>query len=441
MLNTLSEIEDLFDELFPIARSITGDGYRKSVKILSRFIPFEIEKVASGSKVFDWTVPKEWYVRDAYVLDPLDEKIINYKRSNLELVNYSTPINTKMDLNQLKLHLHSIPRHPNWIPYVTSYYKENWGFCLEDTKKKSLINGNYKVVIDSELRDGFVEYGYYYLRAKRNETRKVVMLSSYFCHPSLANNELSGPIILAALFDRISKWKDRKYDYLFLINPETIGSICFLHKHGLELQKSLVGGFVLTCLGGPHQKLSYKKSRKGTSGFDKLFKRLAVEGHSELRNFDPTEGSDERQFCSSGFNMPIGNLVKTAYGSHPEYHTSADNKDFVQLGTFLDTVNKIENILKVHEAMVPLNRKEPYCEIQLGVRGLYPNINSPKTLGDSSDKVLNDSKEQLKAIKYILSYSDTEHDLVDVADLSGISIFTLFKYFDLLIKKNILSLE
>jgi aminopeptidase-like protein len=441
MLENNVDIENLFDELFPLARSITGDGYRRSVDILSRYIPFEIGRVLSGTKVFDWTVPQEWVIEDAFLIGPSGNKILDFKKNNLELLNYSEPIDKIMELDQLNRNLHSIPERPDWIPYVTSYYKRTWGFCLADRQRQELKPGKYHAVIKSSFIDGAVEYGFSYLRGntsnERRPERKLILVSSYLCHPSLANNELSGPIVLAALYERIAKWENRRFDYLFVINPETIGSICFLHQHGKEIAKSLQAGLVLTCVGGPNEKLSYKKSRRGDSTLDKLFLQLSQEGEVEIRDFDPSEGSDERQYCSSGFNLPVGQVAKTTYGTNPEYHTSADNKEFVALHEFLSTITKIENVLKIHEYLQPLERVQPYCEIQLGKRGLYPNINSPKTWEASSDSLI-DSREQLRAISYMLSYADGKHDLVDMAKLTGIKMENLHKYIKILVNADLL---
>ena len=440
MLENISAIEGLFDELFPISRSITGDGYRKSVQILSRYIPFETESVVSGSKVFDWVVPPEWVIEDAYLIDPTGNKILDFKKNNLELLNYSEPIDKLIELEELEKNLNSIPDYPDWIPYVTSYYKKTWGFCLTHKQRQELRPGKYHAVIKSSFIDGAVEYGYTYLRGTTNSEageRKLILLSSYLCHPSLANNELSGPIILAALYERMANWKNRRFDYIFVINPETIGSICFLHQHGNNIKKFMQAGLVLTCVGGPNEKLSYKKSRFGDSSLDKLFLQLEQEGEVDIREFDPSGGSDERQYCSAGFNLPVGQVAKTTYGSNPEYHTSADNKEFIKLDQFLSTINKIEDVLKIHEFLQPLERTEPFCEIQLGKRGLYPNINSPLTWDASSDSLI-DYREQLKAIMYMLSYADGMHDLVDIAKLTKIKMKNLSKYAEILINENVL---
>jgi aminopeptidase-like protein len=442
MLKNITDIENLFDQLFPLPRSITGEGYRESLNILMRYIPFQVGRVASGTKVFDWTVPPEWVIEDAFLIDPHGNKILDFKKNNLHVVNYSEPIDRVMELEELNKNLHSIPNYPDWVPYVTSYYKKTWGFCLSDKQRQELKPGNYQVVIKSFFVDGCVEYGYKYLRSnltgkESGVERKLILISSYLCHPSLANNELSGPIVLAALYERIAQWQNKRFDYLFVINPETIGSICFLHQHGEEIAKSMQAGLVLTCVGGPSEKLSYKKSRRGDSTLDKLFLQLEQEGSVEIRDFDPSEGSDERQYCSSGFNLPVGQVAKTTYGFNPEYHTSADNKDFVELEKFPDTVTKIENILKIHEYLLPLEREEPYCEIQLGRRGLYPNINSPQTWDASSDSLV-DHREQLKAMMYILSYADGKHDLVDIAKLTKIKMNNLCDYAKILINAGVL---
>src|SRR5581483_1164609 len=435
MLDTTKQIETLFDELFPIPRSITGEGYRDSLKILSRHVPFEIHKTASGEQAFDWTVPDEWVIEDAYLLDPDGRKILDFQKNNLAVVNYSTPVNRLIELEELQQHLHSIPSQPDWTPYVTSYYARNWGFCLPHARRVALKPGKYRAVIKSSFKAGSVDCGYSYLRG--GSAGRLVLISSYLCHPSMANNELSGPIVLAALYERLSRWERRRFDYLFVINPETIGSICFLNGHGKVLASSMQAGLVLTCLGGPGARLSYKRSRMGRSSLDKVFERLANKGTCEIRPFDPSEGSDERQYCAAGFNLPVGQVARTVYGKFPEYHTSADNKEFVRLESFAQTVDQLEAILKEHESWRPLQRNQPYCEYQLGKRGLYPNVNSPLTWGYSSDSRL-DSREQLRAINYILSYADGEHDLNDVSRMTGIELGYLSELADKLVKSGLL---
>lgn len=422
MLRALEEIEALFDELFPIPRSITGEGYRKSLQILSRYIPFEIIQTPSRSRAFDWTVPDEWVIEDAYLLGPDGSKVINFTENNLSVVNYSTPVDGFFELDELQEHLHSIPDQPDWTPYVTSYYQPNWGFCLPHSLRSTLKAGKYRCVIKSSFKVGSVDCGFHYLRG--GSTGKTVLISSYLCHPSMANNELSGPIVLAALYERLAQWPKRRFDYLFLINPETIGSICFLQSKGTELAASMQAGLVLTCLGGPSEKLSYKQSRMGHSSLDRMFNHMAKVCECEIRPFDPSDGSDERQYCAGAFNLPVGQVARTVYGQFPEYHTSADNKQLMKIGQLKATVDQLEAMLAVHEYCTPLKRTEPHCEIQLGKRGLYPNINSPLTWSKSTDLLL-DHRQQLRAITHILSYADGNHDLIDIADLTGIGLSDL----------------
>jgi aminopeptidase-like protein len=417
MLVTTAEIESLFDELFPIPRSITGRGYRRSLQILSRYIPFEILKTPSGAQVFAWTVPDEWIIDEAYLLDPDGRKVVDFRENNLTIVNYSTPVDRILDLDELQKHLYSIPDHPDWVPYVVSYYSKNWGFCLPHARRVALKPGEYHAVIRSSFTRGSVDCGYCYLRG--GTTGKLVLISSYLCHPSMANNELSGPIILAALYNRLARWPKRHFDYLFVINPETIGSICFLHVFGNELSARMQAGLILTCLGGPSKSLSYKPSRMGRSSLDRLFHQLEKENRCTMRKFDPSEGSDERQYCAGRFNLPVGQVARTTYGEYPEYHTSADNKESVRLDNFIETIDELERILKTHEYCIPLDRVEPNCEIQLGKRDLYPNVNAPSTWNDSSDSIIFDGRQQLRAITYILSYADGNADLIDVARMTG----------------------
>ncbi len=408
-------LEKVFDELFPICRSITGDGYRKSFNIINKFIPFKKYKYQTGKKVFDWKIPNEWNVKDAYIKNLKNKKIIDFKQNNLHLMNYSTPVNKIMSLSKLNKNLHSISAQPKYIPYVTSYYKKNWGFCLSHSQRLKLKNENYRVFIDSSLKKGFVEWGEFLLKKtiKDNSIKKdTILITSYLCHPSMANNELSGPLIQILLYLKLKKLKKRKFNYLFVINPETIGSICFIHKNLEYLKKNLISGIVLTCLGGPEKKLSYKLSREGNSLFDKYFTQTAKNKKINIRKFE-TNGSDERQYCSSECNLPVGQLARTVYGKNKEYHTSADNKEFVKLKSFKKTTNEIFKFFQDNEKKDFLRRREPYCEMQLGKRNLYPNINSPNTWEDSSDKILN-SHDQLNIINTILSAADGKIALSDV---------------------------
>jgi aminopeptidase-like protein len=416
-------LEKFFDQLFPIYRSITGDGYRQSFNLIKKFIPFKKYKYQSGKKVFDWELPKEWNIKEAYVKNLRGGKIIDFNRNNLHLMSYSTPVKKVMPLSELNKNLHSITHLPKYIPYVTSYYKKNWGFCLTHNQRLKLRNENYKVLINSSLKKGFIEWGEHLLKktVKDNSLKKdTILITSYLCHPSMANNELSGPLIQILIYLKLKKLKKRKFNYLFVINPETIGSICFIHKNLKFLKEKLLSGLVLTCLGGPEKKLSYKFSREGNSLFDKYFTKLAKNKKIKIRKFN-TNGSDERQYCSSECNLPVGQLARTVYGKNKEYHTSADNKKFVRLKKFKKTANEIFNYIQDNEKQIFLRRKQPYCEIQLGKRDFYPNTNSPNTWKDSSDKILN-SKQQLDIISKILSDAD------GLTALSGVAFDKKYTY-------------
>lgn len=429
------KINKIFDELFPILRSITGDGYRKSLNILSKHMNFKKLEYKSGKKVFDWVVPKEWVIKDAFI-NFNGKKIIDYKKNNLHILNYSAPINKKLNLIELNKYLYSIKKYPKLIPYVTSYYKKNIGFCLAEQQRKKLKKGDYQIVVNSKFINGKVVNGFSKIRGK---TKKVILLSSYLCHPSLANNELSGPLVLLGLYNKIKKWKKRKFTYYFLINPETIGSICFIHQYKAHLKKYLEAGLVLTCLGGPKNILSYKKTRSGNSSLDKIFMNLNRQNKIKVREFDPTTGSDERQYNSAELNLPVGQISRTLYGSYHQYHNSGDDKNFMKISKIIKSINEIEKILKLNENLKPLKRTIPFCEIQLGKRGLYPNINSFKTWKDSSDTILK-KKNQLKILQYLFSYADGKHNILDISNLSGFTINEIEKVLKIAIKRKLIKI-
>ncbi len=405
----------LFDRLFPICRSITGEGYRKSLKILSNFINFKVLKFPTGSKVFDWTVPPEWNIYDAYILKD-KKKVLDFKDNNLHVVSYSYPVNKIIDYEDLDKHLFSIKKYPNFIPYVTSYYKKFWGFCIQHNKRKKLKKGKYHVVIKSKLSKGNVEIG---LEKLKGETDKIMLLSSYLCHPSMANNELSGPLVMVGLYQRIKKWKKRNLNYYFLINPETIGSICFLSKYARRLKQKLHSGMVVTSMGGPKNKLIYKKSRREDSSLDRLFDYYNKKNRHLIRDFDPAEGSDEKQYCGAELNLPVGQISRTRHGEYFQYHSSGDNKKFMNIKKIEQSVESLEKILKINDLIFPLKRHLPYCEPQLGKRNLYPQINSARKKNKAK---LSNSRKQLDILLNLLSYADKEHDIIDVALKSGFEI-------------------
>jgi aminopeptidase-like protein len=421
---TESFLEDLFDELFPICRSITGEGFRRSLAIFQRHMPLEIETVPTDTAAFDWTVPPEWSIRSAKLTDPEGRVVADLAESTLSVVNYSEPVDRRLSLAALRPYLHSVPAHPEAIPYVTSYYKRTWGFCLPDRVLRSLPEGEYHAHIDSGFQqDGGIQFGQCLLAG---DSPREILLTSYLCHPSLANNELSGPLVLLGLFDRIRNWPRRRFTYRFLLNPETIGALCYLHCYADHLRDKLVSGIVLTCVGGPSEKLSYKMSRRGNSLADRAVQYLKndEEYPIEIRPFDPTSGSDERQYCSPGFNLPFGQLARTVYGQYDGYHNSLDTKEFMGIASLVDSIDGVEEILQTLEAGSRFVNLKPYGEPQLGPRDLYPNVNSATTRTNSSDQLV-DARTFLNRLLMVLSYCDGEHDMMEIAKRCGCKLQSL----------------
>jgi len=412
-MNELQEMNILFDRLFPILRSITGDGLRETLSILSEYLPLEVEAVKSGKKVYDWTIPQEWVLREAWIKDENGKEIVNVVSSNLHVLNYSSPINQIMDWEQLKQHVYTIPHLPTAIPYVTSYYKERWGFCMSHDQLNSLPEGKYHVYIDSDKVDGVLNFGQAVLPGRTN---KEILISSYVCHPSMANNELSGPIVAAFLYNRIKKWENREFTYRFVFHPETIGSIAFLDAYGEHLKKYVYSGCVLTCLGGADKPLSYKRARNDQAPLNQLMDFLV--SHEKLsyniRPFTPLYGSDERQYCSPGFNLPIGQFSRMIYGQYDGYHNSLDTKEVMTIEALQQSVNEIEDILKLQELEGIYINLKPYGEPMLSQYDLYPDINSPTIWNKSSSMVI-DNRQMLNQILMILNYADGEHSLTDIA--------------------------
>ena len=403
--STIHKMDATFDRLWPICRSITGPGYRESLDILSETMPMERHRFATGQKVFDWTVPKEWLIRDAYLRDPQGKKRADFKVNNVHVVGYSAPRRERMKLSELKPHLHSLPELPKAIPYLTSYYKESWGFCLSHEELLKLPDGEYEVFIDSELKKGHVEIGEAVLPG---DSKEEILFSSYLCHPSLANNELSGPLVLVFLYDKIRSMPRRRYTYRFALMPETIGSLCYLSVRGAHLKKNLVAGFQMNCLGGPSH-LIYKKSRRGNSLADRATAIvLRDQGKHEIVDFDPSLGSDEQQYCSPGFNLPVGCLMRTMYGRYAEYHTSLDNKEFMTIASLERALEAYEAIVRALEANRVWKNMSPYGEPQLGKRGLYPTLGSQKMLEDG-----------LRGLLWLLNLADCTQDLLAIAERSG----------------------
>lgn len=431
------QMDELFDRLFPICRSITGEGLRKTLSILSEYIPLEHFGVESGSKVFDWTIPKEWVIKDAVLKNPDGDIIANFKKNNLHVINYSGPVNEELELDDLQNHLHSIPDLPNAVPYVISYYKERWGFCISHEIRETLKPGKYYAVIDSEFIDGELNYSHCILPG---QSKREFIISTYVCHPSMANNELSGPISSVFLYNRLAK-KQRRFTYRFIFLPETIGSISYLHRFGEEMRKNTYSGLVLTCLGGRKSSLSYKMSRKGDSPVDLMWKHLndtdVINGRT--REFTPEGGSDERQYCSPGFNLPVGQMARTVYGEYPGYHNSLDTKDEMTIESLHSSVNELEILIEAIEWDGYYVNTSPYGEVKLDKHGLYPDLNAVGVTKGLSSNNLNDQRAQLSRILNILNYSDGEHTLREIAIKCNSSIIDLIPIVKLLLGKGLVT--
>jgi aminopeptidase-like protein len=397
------KMHDLITELYPICRSITGDGVRKTLAILRRYIPLEIHEVPSDTAVFDWTVPKEWNIRDAYVKNSKGERIIDFMKSNLHVVSYSRPIREKMRLAELRKHLFSLPDHPEWIPYRTSYYQENWGFCVSHRQLQDLKDEEYEVCIDSSLTDGNLTYGEFFIRGASADE---VLISCHVCHPSLCNDNLSGVALVTHLASHIAHISPR-YSYRFLLIPGTIGSITWLARNDRQISR-IRHGLVVTCV-GDGGKFTYKKSRQGNAEIDRAVMHVLKHSGSEwiAQEFFPY-GYDERQYCSPGFDLPVGCLMRSPHGTFPEYHTSADNLDFVRPEYLEKSLAMYRDVIDVLEHNVTYRNLNPKCEPQLGRRGLYQAIG-----GDSES-----ARKQL-AMLWVLNLSDGRHSLLDIAERAG----------------------
>jgi aminopeptidase-like protein len=354
--------------------------------------------------VFDWTVPKEWNIRDAYIRNSKGEKVVDFKESNLHILQYSIPVKMKLPLAELEEHLFSNPDWPEWIPYRTSYYKENWGFCLSHNQRRSLEDGEYEVCIDSTLEEGHLTYGEYRLQGKTNEE---VLISCHSCHPSLCNDNLSG-ISLATFLAKLLTPLSLRYSYRFLFIPGAIGSITWLSANEGHVS-SIKHGLVVACVGDPGH-LTYKKSRRGDAEIDRAVQHVLKHSGQEysVREFSPY-GYDERQFCSPGFNLPVGSLTRTPHGEYPEYHTSADNPGFVQPMYLADSLGKYLAVIDVLENNRKYLNQNPKCEPQLGKRGLY------RGMGGQAGQPVNEL-----AMLWVLNLTDGSNRMLDIADRSGL---------------------
>jgi aminopeptidase-like protein len=409
-----AEFSTALARLFPICRSITGDGVRQSLAILRESLALELHEVPSGTAALDWVVPKEWNVRDAYVKNARGERVIDFQRSSLHVMGYSVPVSRRMTLAELKPKLHSLPARPSWIPFRSSFYREDWGFCLEHERLEALPEGEYEVVVDSSLEDGSLTYGELLVPGS---TPDEVLLSAHICHPSLCNDNLTG-ICVATLFARYlaaraSAGRPARYSYRFLFAPVTIGAITWLsrNEHNLERIKH---GLVLTLLGDPGQ-THYKRSRHGAAAIDRAAEHvLAHSGQPYVVDEFSPYGYDERQFCSPGFDLPVGSLMRTPYQQFPEYHTSADNLSFVRPDKLVDSLAKCLAIFDVLEHDARYLNLSPKAEPQLGRRGIYRALSERQ--GDGSREL---------ALLWVLNQSDGRHSLLDIAERSKLPFETI----------------
>jgi aminopeptidase-like protein len=397
------EMYSLIAELYPLCRSITGEGFRQTMEILRRQIPLTVYEVPSGTKVFDWEVPREWNIRDAYIKNAEGKKVVDFQKSNLHILNYSSPVKKVVSLSELKEHLFTVPAHPDWVPYRTSYYQENWGFCLSHNEFLALEEGKYEVFIDSTLENGCLNYGELYLKGEEEDE---ILISCHACHPSLANDNLSGVSLASLLAKRIGSVTHR-YSYRFLFIPGTIGAIAWLAQNEEKVSK-IKHGLVLSGLGDGGN-ITYKRSRRGNTDIDRAAGLVLEHSGSayELIDFSPY-GYDERQYCSPGFNLPVGGISRTPFGKYPEYHTSADNLEFVRPEFLADSYDKVLAILSVLENNRFYRNLCPKCEPQLGRRGLYSSIGVNEL-----------------ALLWVLNYSDGSHHLLDISEKSGINFTSI----------------
>lgn len=416
------EMHRLIQELYPICRSITGNGIRETLHHIQKHVPVQIHEVPTGTAVFDWVVPKEWNINDAYIKNSRGERVIDFKKSNLHVMGYSLPIKAKMPLSELKPHLHTLPEHPEWIPWRTSFYKEDWGFCLSHKQLLALKDEEYEVCIDASLKNGHLTYGECYLQGEKSDE---VLLSCHACHPSLCNDNLSGVALVTYLAQCLNGLSLR-YSYRFLFIPTTIGSITWL-AFNKSIVPKIKHGLVAACV-GDRGKSTYKKSRRDDAEIDQAF--IHVLKHSgqeyEVIDFFPY-GYDERQYCSPGFNLPVGCVMRTPHGRFPEYHTSADNLDFIRPECLADSLTKCLKVLYILENNKLFINQNPHGEPQLGKRGLY------HAMGGRTDKALYEL-----AMLWVLNSADGNCTLLDIAEKAGMPFETIHEAAKILLAQDLL---
>ncbi|MFZ3577523.1 DUF4910 domain-containing protein [Virgibacillus sp. DJP39] len=424
----ITELQDgenmyqLMKKLYPICRSITGNGVRETLEIIQELIPLQTVEVSTGTKVFDWEVPKEWNIRDAYIMDEKGNKIVDFKENNLHVVSYSIPVDKEVTLEELQEHLFSLEDQPDAIPYITSYYKERWGFCITHNQRQELSEGKYRVYIDSELKNGSLTYGELIIPG---QTDKEIFLSTYICHPSMANNELSGPVLTTYL----AKWilsQPREYTYRIVFIPETIGSITYLSRNYKTMKENIVAGYNISCV-GDERAYSYLPSRDGNTLSDRAALNVLQQNYPDFIRYSFLDrGSDERQYCSPGIDLPVASIMRTKYGQYPEYHTSLDNLELV-------TANGLQGCIDIYKECIQLleknNKYKINClgEPQLGKRGLYPTLSTKE-----SGKIVRDMMN-------FIAYADGQNDLIDISNIINVPVKNLYSIIEKLQQNKLLS--
>lgn len=412
-INRGMEMYALIQELYPICRSISGNGVAQTIELMKKHLPLTVKQYPTGLKCFDWEIPNEWNVTVAWIKDEGGNAIVDFSKNNLHVLGYSEPIDAWMSLDELKPHIHTLPHRPNAIPYITSYYQRQWGFCMAHDDFLSLKDGKYHVKIESRLSAGNILVSEALLPGKSD---KEILISSYYCHPSIAHDSLSGVAVAMQLYRHLASM-DRHYTYRFLFIPETIGAVAYLSDNKDHVLNNVHAGFVVTCVGDT-KPFTYKRSRRGNHEVDRITENiLKHSGFSySVRDFWPA-GSDERQYCSPGFNLPVGSLLRSVYGEYPEYHTSDDNMSFISPQGLQESYDMYVQILNALEGNGVYVNQNPYCEPQLSKRNLYPTL-----MGEGA------RSREVQGRLWLLNYSDGKHSLIDIAEKMDVSVLDLIQF-------------